>query len=639
MQKKEKNTYILTLLFTLLALVSMVVYNFVSFYSNAVSNMDHLGKSNLAEECKYLEGYLAQRKDVLQVAAVAMDYMMQHNATSDEIKAFLTEESRRYAEDIDENFTGLYGCFNGVYIDGTDWVPEEGYVAQERVWYTDAKKAQGKPTIVAPYLDAKTNDVMFSVSQMLYDNESVISLDIVLNQVQHTTENINMDGNGYGFVVDKTGLVVAHSDKTESGKRYTEDPETKQLVEQIFDADGTIFHTQINGENCTVFSDRVMNDWYVTMIVSNTRLYQDIQDILIHNIILSILVFALIAYFYTVAFRKINLHMKSAEESQLKLKTMNRKIMRTLARTIDAKDQYTNGHSLRVAEYARELAKRKGKTKSQQENIYYAALLHDVGKIHTPDAIINKPTRLTKDEFDYIKLHPISGYYILRDIDEISQIAQGAKWHHERYDGNGYPHGLKGENIPEVARIIGVADAYDAMTSNRSYRTIMPQEKVRSEIENGKGTQFDPLIADIMLLMIDEDSEYEMRQKTQQAKNILAVDDDTVHLVLIKSILEDLPEYNVYTETSGRDALETLSKTDIDLVLLDIQMPGMNGFEVYEEIRKTSNIPIVFLTAENNLETITKANKIKIDDVLFKPIMPLALLEILRSILQDEVDA
>lgn len=617
----------------------MVVYNFVSFYSNAVSNMDHLGKSNLAEECKYLEGYLAQRKDVLQVAAVAMDYMMQHNATSDEIKAFLTEESRRYAEDIDENFTGLYGCFNGVYIDGTDWVPEEGYVAQERVWYTDAKKAQGKPTIVAPYLDAKTNDVMFSVSQMLYDNESVISLDIVLNQVQHTTENINMDGNGYGFVVDKTGLVVAHSDKTESGKRYTEDPETKQLVEQIFDADGTIFHTQINGENCTVFSDRVMNDWYVTMIVSNTRLYQDIQDILIHNIILSILVFALIAYFYTVAFRKINLHMKSAEESQLKLKTMNRKIMRTLARTIDAKDQYTNGHSLRVAEYARELAKRKGKTKSQQENIYYAALLHDVGKIHTPDAIINKPTRLTKDEFDYIKLHPISGYYILRDIDEISQIAQGAKWHHERYDGNGYPHGLKGENIPEVARIIGVADAYDAMTSNRSYRTIMPQEKVRSEIENGKGTQFDPLIADIMLLMIDEDSEYEMRQKTQQAKNILAVDDDTVHLVLIKSILEDLPEYNVYTETSGRDALETLSKTDIDLVLLDIQMPGMNGFEVYEEIRKTSNIPIVFLTAENNLETITKANKIKIDDVLFKPIMPLALLEILRSILQDEVDA
>lgn len=639
MQKKEKNTYILTLLFTLLALVCMVAYNFVSFYSNAVSNMDHIGKSNLAEECKYLEGYLAQRKDVLQVGAVAMDYMMQHNATSEEIKEFLTEESRRYTEDIDENFTGLYGYFNGEYIDGTDWVPDADYVPQERVWYTDAQKAQGKPTIVAPYLDAKTHDVMFSVSQMLYDNESVISLDIVLNQVQHTTENINMDGKGYGFVVDKTGLVVAHSDKAESGKQYNEDPETKRLVDQIFKADGATFHTQINGENCTVFSDRVMNDWYVTMIISNTRLYQDIQDILIHNIILSILVFALIAYFYTVAFRKINLHMKTAEESQLKLKTMNRKIMRTLARTIDAKDQYTNGHSLRVAEYARELAKRKGKTKSQQENIYYAALLHDVGKIHTPDAIINKPTRLTNDEFDYIKLHPISGYYILRDIDEISQIAQGAKWHHERYDGNGYPHGLKGENIPEVARIIGVADAYDAMTSNRSYRTVMPQEKVRSEIENGKGTQFDPIIADIMLLMMDEDSEYEMRQKTEQAKNILAVDDDATHLVLIKSILEDLPEYNVYTETSGEDALETLSKKDIDLVLLDVQMPGMDGFEVYEEIRKTSNIPIVFLTAENNLETFKKAKKIKIDDVLFKPIMPLALLEILRSILQDEVDA
>lgn len=638
MRKKEKKTYILTLLFTLLALIAMVVYSFVSFYSNAVSNMDHIGESSLAEECKYLEGYLAQRKDVLQVAAVATEYMMQHNATPEEIKNFLTEESKRYTEDIDANFTGLYGLFNGVYIDGTDWVPEEDYVPQERVWYKVAQQAQGKPTIVAPYLDAKTNQVMFSVSQMLYDNESVISLDIVLNQIQDTTEDINMDGKGYGFVIDKTGLVVAHSDKSEKGKHYESDPETKRLINQIFQANGTTFHTQLNGENCTVFSDKVMNDWYVTMIISNTRLYQDIRDILIHNIILSIIVFALIAYFYTIAFRKINLHMKTAEESQLKLKTMNRKIMRTLARTIDAKDQYTNGHSLRVAEYARKLAKRMGKTKSQQDAIYYAALLHDVGKIHTPDAIINKPTRLTRDEFDYIKLHPISGYYILRDIDEIAQIAQGAKWHHERYDGNGYPNGLKGENIPEVARIIGVADAYDAMTSNRSYRTIMPQEKVRSEIENGKGTQFDPAIADIMLHMIDEDSKYEMRQKTEQAKNILAVDDDTVHLVLIKSILEDLPEYNIYTETSGKDALETLQKTDIDLVLLDIQMPGMNGFEVYEEIRKTSNIPIVFLTAENSLETLQKTSKIKIDDCLFKPIMPLALLEILRSILQEEVD-
>lgn len=141
-----------------------------------------------------------------------------------------------------------------------------------------------------------------------------------------------------------------------------------------------------------------------------------------------------------------------------------------------------------------------------------------------------------------------------------------------------------------------------------------------------------------MLHMMDEDSEYEMKQKTEQAKNILVVDDGMVHLNLIKSILGDLPEYNVYTEASGKDALETMSKTDIDLVLLDIQMPGMDGFEVYDEIRKTSNIPIVFLTAENNLDTIKKADKIKIHDVLFKPIMPLTLLEILRSILQEEAD-
>jgi len=395
---------------------------------------------------------------------------------------------------------------------------------------------------------------------------------------------------------------------------------------------------KLNGEQCTVFSDMVMKDWYVTMIISNTKLYHDIRNILIQNIIVCTIAFALIAYFCTAAFRKIGLHMRKTEESQQHLEKMNENIMRTLARTIDAKDQYTNGHSQRVAKYALELAKRIGKTKEEQKNIYYAALLHDVGKIRIPDAIINKPGRLTDEEFGYIKLHPISGYYILKDIDEVELIAQGAKWHHERYDGNGYPNGLAGENIPEVARIIGVADAYDAMTSNRSYREVMHQEKVRSEIEKGKGSQFDPQIADIMLQMIDEDRTYQMKQKKERTKKILVVDDELFNQELIKLILKNEQEYIVYTESSGEAALKALSQNSFDLVLLDIQMPGMDGFAVCEEIRKTSEVPVVFLTADKNFDTIDRANKIGIEDYLIKPFMPQALLEIMRSILREAVD-
>lgn len=203
---------------------------------------------------------------------------------------------------------------------------------------------------------------------------------------------------------------------------------------------------------------------------------------------------------------------KVAEVRRQKVERLSLQIMSTLAATIDAKDKYTNGHSARVAEYAREIAKRVGKSAQEQEDIYYVGLLHDIGKIGIPGEIINKTSRLTDEEYETIKAHPVIGNNILKNISELQDIGVGARWHHERYDGKGYPDRLKGDAIPEVARIIGVADAYDAMTSRRSYRDVMPQEIVRDEIEKGKGSQFDPYYADVMIALIDEDTEYKMHE-------------------------------------------------------------------------------------------------------------------------------
>ena len=188
-------------------------------------------------------------------------------------------------------------------------------------------------------------------------------------------------------------------------------------------------------------------------------------------------------------------------------------VVESLTDAIDAKDNYTNGHSGRVALYAKEIAKRYGYDEKQQEKIFMMGLLHDVGKIGIPDEVINKPGRLTEEEFACIKKHPIIGDKILSNIKEMPELAAGARYHHERVDGKGYPEGLLDDHIPEEARIIAVADAYDAMTSNRSYRGVLPQEKVREEIEKGKGSQFDSTFADIMLEMIDEDSKYLMRDR------------------------------------------------------------------------------------------------------------------------------
>ncbi|MCR4850868.1 MAG: response regulator [Lachnospiraceae bacterium] len=188
-------------------------------------------------------------------------------------------------------------------------------------------------------------------------------------------------------------------------------------------------------------------------------------------------------------------------------------IVKALAEAIDAKDTYTNGHSSRVADYARMIALRYGYPEDRLDDIYMMGLLHDVGKIGIPNSIINKPAKLNDDEYEVIKGHPEMGAKILKNITEMPSLAMGARWHHERYSGGGYPDNLKGEDIPEEARIIAVADAYDAMSSRRSYRDILPQDKVRSEIENGKGTQFDPDFAEIMLHLIDEDKEYKMREE------------------------------------------------------------------------------------------------------------------------------
>ena len=169
--------------------------------------------------------------------------------------------------------------------------------------------------------------------------------------------------------------------------------------------------------------------------------------------------------------------------------------LKALTAAIDAKDRYTYGHSERVALLGRQLALAAGLGEAQAERLHMCGLLHDVGKIGVPEAVLCKPGRLTDDEFAMIRLHPEIGYRILRDIPLLGDILPGVLHHHERWDGNGYPHRIAGEKIPMFARILALADTFDAMSSNRSYRPAMPREKVLAEIARNAGTQFDAGLA------------------------------------------------------------------------------------------------------------------------------------------------
>ena len=175
----------------------------------------------------------------------------------------------------------------------------------------------------------------------------------------------------------------------------------------------------------------------------------------------------------------------------------------SLASAVDAKDAYTHGHSQRVALYSGQLAREVGFDVQELERLELSAVLHDVGKIGVPEAVLNKPDRLTPTEMAAMRSHPSKGAEILSSIRAMRDIVPGVLHHHERFDGGGYPNGLKGQNIPLLARIILIADTFDAMTSSRPYRSALPVQVAVDEIKRCSGTQFDPRLAELFVDLVE----------------------------------------------------------------------------------------------------------------------------------------
>ena len=199
------------------------------------------------------------------------------------------------------------------------------------------------------------------------------------------------------------------------------------------------------------------------------------------------------------------------EQRTKKLREINKILEKTylktidaLAKAIEAKDPYTHGHSERVTKYSLKLAKKLEIKKGDLEVIQRAGILHDIGKIGIEESILKKKGNLTSKEYEKLKMHPIIGAQIIGSIDYLQKEKEIIKYHHEKYDGTGYPNGLKGEAIPLAARILAVADAYDAMTSCRPYENLMSTEKAKKCLRENAGTQFDKKLVDIFLLCIKD---------------------------------------------------------------------------------------------------------------------------------------
>ena len=216
-----------------------------------------------------------------------------------------------------------------------------------------------------------------------------------------------------------------------------------------------------------------------------------------------IMAIAWLTWYVTATIQNLRFEKQEKELSHVREQIrMSNETILSIANAVEARDKQTGRHSLRVAVYSMLIAAELGFDADELENIRQIGLLHDIGKIGVPDSILSKPKKLTEEEYNIMKTHVDIGGEILKDFTHIKNVADGAKYHHERYDGKGYNTGLKGEEIPLTARIIGLADAFDAMTSNRVYRKAISMDHVIDELKKGKGTQFDPSLVDILLGLI-----------------------------------------------------------------------------------------------------------------------------------------
>ena len=297
--------------------------------------------------------------------------------------------------------------------------------------------------------------------------------------------------------------------------------------------DRTIYYTNLPGGSYT-FHIYSVDEYGQTSNEVTINLTKDkkIYEQIWFWIVLAVIGLAAIIF---ITFLIIHIKTKQSLKKQLEYKNITLESIQAIARTIDAKDEYTNGHSIRVGYYSKVIAENLGMSKDEVDNIYYIALLHDIGKIAIPDSILNKPGRLTDEEFKIMKSHTTRGAKILKGISTIPHIIEGAKSHHEKYDGSGYPEGLKGEEIPFVARIICCADCFDAMASKRVYKPPFSLDTIIEEFKRCSGTQFDPHIAEVAVNMMISG-----KLKPYTGENTYLGEDGKTHRLSKEGLNEDL---------------------------------------------------------------------------------------------------
>ena len=300
---KRKNTIAIPLIVIFFLMVIMVVYTSQNVRSVTVSNIHEVGYDKITSISAQIENYLDTTKGMLWVTAETVDHMVQQNESTDAIQQYLVAQTNAQIETFNFDYTGLYGYVGGEYLDGLNWVPDDDYVPTERDWYRQAIAANGDTTIVSPYVDAQTGEVVITITRMLSNGEDVVAVDLTMESIQEMSTALTIRDKGYGFIFDDEGLIIASEDESLKGLNLNVISGMSELMDRAVETGNGYFEIELNGSMNTVFVQTVMDQWYVVIIISNTDLYAEIVQQIAVNVIICVVIFALIALFYFLGYR------------------------------------------------------------------------------------------------------------------------------------------------------------------------------------------------------------------------------------------------------------------------------------------------------------------------------------------------
>ena len=305
------------ILFIFLLMVCMILYTSHVINNVAASNIREVGEDRISASAAQLENYLQMIRSSLWVTADTVDLKIKNGDSPEDVLRYIKEESENQQQNFDDNYIGIYGYVMGQYMDGLSWVPPENYDPTKRDWYVDAIKAGGEATIVSPYLDANTGDVIISISRMLSNKEDVLSLDVKMNQIQEIVSTLQIKGKGYGFIINRDGMIIAHQDEEKRGGNLTDTEAQLALMDKILEVQNGSFEITMDGQKHNVFVEQIMDQWYMVIVISDSELLSEVHQQVIVNVLICFVIFTLIALFYILGHGREQRYSRRIEEMRI----------------------------------------------------------------------------------------------------------------------------------------------------------------------------------------------------------------------------------------------------------------------------------------------------------------------------------